>query len=362
MSQETREPAEAVKPPKPAGKKPAGWWLSGRASWSRVVGWFAALTRRQRLLAAIGAVLAAIIIVAAILIWYLIYRKPITELPGLNVAIPPDYSYSISDVQRPIGVAVDNANQRLYVSQTDGSRTVRVFDIEGNPLGELKAPNATSLNLPTYLAVDQRNGNLYVADRGINQLFVYNSAGKYLRTVMPKGVKSWGPLGVAVDKDGIIYVADANASPQRIWAFEADGTVVRTYGEKDFLSYPNGLAVLDDGTVFVADSNKVRVLVYNADGTLRGMLAKGEAPADLGLPRGLAAADSGRLYVVDTTNGIVRIYGPDISGVPVYATLFGEAGQLAGQFAWPNGIALDDHGHIFVTDRQNNRLQVWTNK
>lgn len=349
----TQEPVAVVQEDEQR-KKRGGFW--------RFRDWLMGLTRRQRLLALIGLVAAALVIVLSILAWYLIFRKPITELPGVNLEIAPAYSYSIAGVQRPLGVAVDEEHNRVYVTQSDGTRMVKVFDIEGNPLGELLPPDDGFDHSSTYVALDPKTQNVYVADRGANQLYVYNPEGKYLRTVLPDTAKAWGPLGLTFDKDGLLYVADANAAPQKVWVLKTNGEVVRTFGETETLSFPNGLAVYDDGSVAVADSNHTQVLIYNADGTLRGKLAKGEADAALGMPRGLAIGAKNRLYVVDTTNAIVRVFKPGADDLPEFAIDFGTIGQRQGEFLYPNGIDTDEHGHIFVTDRENNRVQVWTNR
>jgi tripartite motif-containing protein 71 len=344
-----------------SSRKKGLWWRFKDAI-SRARAWLAGLTRRQRLQALIAAVIAALVIVLGILAWYLIFRKPITDLPGLNIEVSPVYSYSVSGVERPLGIAIDEEHNRVYVTQSDGARTVKVFDASGNPLGELQPPDDGFSHTSTYVAVDPKTKNVYVTDRGANQLYVYSADGKYLRTVMPDTVKGWGPLGITFDKEGLLYVGDANASPQVIWVLKTNGQVVRKFGQPENISYPNGLAVYADGTVAVADSNHTQVLIYNADGTYRGKLAKGEADAALGLPRGLAIGAKDRLYVVDTTNAIVRIFRPAGDGIPEYATYFGVIGQREGEFLYPNGVATDEHGHIFVTDRENNRWQVWTNR
>ncbi len=53
------------------------------------------------------------------------------------------------------------------------------------------------------------------------------------------------------------------------------------------------------------------------------------------------------------------MFQKDSSGVPVYTNSFGDMGNGDGQFLYPNGVTTDTHGHVFVTDRQNNRVQVW---
>lgn len=358
LPNDVTENSAPASPPAPRRGLIGGW----RSRLAALRAWYVGLTQRQRLIAMISGVVAAIVLVVAILIWYLIFRKPISELPGLNITIPPTYSYSISDVTRPLGVAVDEPRNRLYVTQSGGSRTVKVFDLEGNPLGELLPPQDGGTHTAFYVAIDSSSGNVYVTDRGALQLYVYDAAGKYLDTLRPQGVKAWGPLAVAVDKQGVIYVSDSNSLPQRVWAFKADGTLVTTFGERDGLSYSNGIAVLDGGGVVVSDSNHARVLFYRADGTLVDQLARGESDASIGMPRGLAVGSGSRLYVVDTTNHFVRVYKTDGDSLPAYATEFGEIGNGDGQFLFPNGVAADSHGHIYVTDRENNRLQVWTNR
>jgi len=321
-----------------------------------------ALTQRQRLIAAIAAVGAALLIALSILAWYLIFRQPISELPGLNVTVPPTYSYSVSGISRPLGVAVDETNNRMYVTQSDGARTVKVFDLEGNALGQLKAPSAHALHSPAYVAVSRSTGNVFVTDRGTNQVYVYDKTGRYLRLLKPKGEKLWGPLAIAIGSDDEIYVSDAGGKVHFVWVLEADGTVIRTFGRADGLAFPNGIALRDDGSIVLSDSNNGRIFVYGADGSMMGAIARGEADAPIGMPRGVAVGAGGRVYVVDTSNDVVRIYRSGAGKIPEYAASFGEMGSQEGQFLFPNGIASDDHGHIYVTDSENNRLQVWTNR
>ena len=76
----------------------------------------------------------------------------------------------------------------------------------------------------------------------------------------------------------------------------------------------------------------------------------------------MAIDGDGRLYVVDTTAHTVKVYDlPDeVTEVPSYVGSFGVEGFDDGTFQYPNGIAIDGDGRIYVTDRENNRVQVWT--
>jgi DNA-binding beta-propeller fold protein YncE len=66
-----------------------------------------------------------------------------------------------------------------------------------------------------------------------------------------------------------------------------------------------------------------------------------------------------RLYVVDAVGQDVKVY--DVSDPePNFLFVFGGWGLGDGQFDYPNDIALDATGRLYVIDRENNRVQVWS--
>jgi sugar lactone lactonase YvrE len=114
------------------------------------------------------------------------------------------------------------------------------------------------------------------------------------------------------------------------------------------------------GNIEVSDSNNGRLLIFSPYGKVLATIGSGVGEGDLGLPRGAAVDDSGRLYVADTSDHQVRVYAIDASkAVPTYIGSFGNEGQVDGTFEYPNGVATDTRAHIYVTDRENNRVQVW---
>lgn len=319
-------------------------------------------TQPKWLLASIGGVGLLVVALAVGVAWMLVTGRGIGEIPGIEVNTPPAFSFSINNLNRPLGMALDNERGRMYVVESEGERYVAILDLDGNVIGKLEPGNSAGIKSPTYVAVDPATGNVYVSDRGQEAVFVYDADGKLIGNLHPKGVKNWGPLAIAVGEDSVIYVSDTNATPQQIWALKSDGTVVAEFGALEKLSFVNGITMLQDGGLAVSDSNNGRMLAYNTDGTLRGIIARGDSPSPIGLPRGMAVSDKGRLYIVDTMADIVRVYKWDDSGIPVYSTEFGEPGNLDGQFIFPNDVAIDAEGRIFVTDRENNRVQVWVNR
>jgi DNA-binding beta-propeller fold protein YncE len=319
--------------------------------------------KRKGVFAALG---IALLILALLFAWYLMNRKPLSELPGFISTKLPHYEFSIYGTSHPLGVAASASGDRIYVTESDGTRLVRVFDAKGQPVGTLKPPESTGVShIPMYVAINPTNQDVYVSDRTTASIYIYDANGKYLRTFAPKGDLGgkWHPLGLAFAPDGTLYATDIrgkDAKNHRVLAFAPDGTLVRSMGAPGQLNYPNGIVVDGRGNIEVSDSSNGRLVIFNAAGTILATISQGVGEGDLGMPRGAAVDDAGRLYVSDIADHMVRVYAIDESKpTPTYIGSFGGEGQLDGTFEYPNGVAADTRSHIYVTDRENNRVQVW---
>lgn len=316
-------------------------------------------SRRNLLILVIVAAVVLALILGAFA-WYMVTRKPLTQLPLLSPTIAPHAVTAFYDVQQPLGMALDEENQRLYVTQAVAGSTVKVFDLEGNTVGELTPPKTKKgLHLPVYVAVDPTTKDVYVSDRATATVYVFDVSGNYLREFKPDGVGTWTPLALGFDPDGNLYVSDLTDPTQNVLQLDGEGNVLRTMGDKDGLSYPNGIAMLADGTLAVADSNNSRVLTFGPGDENARSAARAGVDSALGLPRGMAVDDRGRLYVADALNNNVSVFIPE-DNVPVFAFAFGQQGSDDGSFLAPNSVAVDSQGRIFVADKDNNRVQVWS--
>ncbi len=321
--------------------------------------------RKRRRKLVLLAVLAVVVLVFALMFrWYLSTRKPLSQLPGLNLTKLPHYEFSLYGVTHPLGVAVTPSGERIYVTESDGARLVRVYNRAGKQVGTLQPPKSTGpSHVPVYVAVDPTTRDVYVSDRPRQAVYVYDSKGVYRHAFAPRGNLGggWQPLGLAFDRHGDLYVTDVSGPSHRVLEFRPDGTLVRSLGAPGQLSFPNGVAVDSGGTVYVSDSNNGRLVIFDPAGRFVATINRGVGQGDLGLPRGAAIDDRNHLYVVDTSAHVVKAYrtGSAKPLVPNYIGSFGEEGQLEGAFEYPNGVAVDSRGRIYVTDRENNRVQVW---
>lgn len=174
---------------------------------------------------------------------------------------------------RIIGLAMDD-NDRLFVSDP-GLRHVLVFNKEH------KAEDVIAEGMvdPGGLALDTQNRLLYVADAELDQILVYDADSlKPIRKLGTTGHKHElttpgdfaKPTGVAVDREGNLYVADTWNN--RIEIFDADGSFVSTFGRAGdgpgYFSRPKGVAIDSDGHVWVADGMQDRIQVFTKEGQL----------------------------------------------------------------------------------------------
>lgn len=170
------------------------------------------------------------------------------------------------------------------------------------------------------------------------------------------------PTGIALDKDGNIYVADTdNHSIQK---FDREGEFLARWGgeassQEGLFYYPRGLATSPEGDVYVADSGNNRVQKFDAEGncmTTWGKFGFAWRGADMGMfdvPWGVATDKEGNMYISDTSNARIQKFKSD--GTPLMK--WGRDGSFDGAFFFPRGVAVDFVGNVFVADEGNNRVQ-----
>ena len=175
--------------------------------------------RRRKAILLLG-LLALLTAFSMFTAWYLIFRKPISELPlpGISDETLPHFAFSINGVNRPIGIVASPSGDRIYVTETAGDRTVIAYDGKGTEVARFVPPDSVpGSRTPVYVALDPLNGEVYVSDRVAGEIYVYSPDGTYRRTFEPEPKPAdWQPLGLAFDAQGNLYVGDLGAPFHRI--------------------------------------------------------------------------------------------------------------------------------------------------
>ena len=115
------------------------------------------------------------------------------------------------------------------------------------------------------------------------------TAGRFPRSKDRERSKLTAPAGVAVGGDEV-FVSDV--ADHQIKVYSMGGRFLRSFGEPGLrpgqFSFVNGLAVGRDGNLYVADSNNRRVQVVDKQGAPVAVLDKTDQPEGMGLPRAVA--------------------------------------------------------------------------
>jgi sugar lactone lactonase YvrE len=162
-------------------------------------------------------------------------------------------------------------------------------------------------------------------------------------SVEPTGEAALGsPLGVALDANGALYIADE--SKNRV--VKVSGKTVSVVALSGVtLKAPSALALDGAGNLYIADTGNGRVVELNRSGAAQVLPVGNIALAG---SSGLEADGAGDIYIADA--GIDRIVR--VSAVGVASVLSTEALRLSS----PTGLAVDALGDLFIADAGNNRI------
>ncbi|KAF6032481.1 hypothetical protein EB796_009211 [Bugula neritina] len=122
---------------------------------------------------------------------------------------------------------------------------------------------------PSDVAVDRRNGNIVVADSGLNKVLINNQYGECIGELEQRGFQFCRPSAVTVTHDGKsdIYVSDSGNHCIRKFTCNGDyvGALGRLGAEEGEFNTPRGIALDRQGYVYVADEFNNRVQMFTPD-------------------------------------------------------------------------------------------------
>jgi len=262
---------------------------------------------------------------------------------------------------RTYGVGVDSKGKIYAGDQAVGA--VFIFDPEKKNHVELIG-NGRQANLAMIagLALDD-DDRLFVVDAKLHRVLVFNpqheQVGVFGAEVLVR------PGGMAIDwENRFVYVADTGNDVVDV--FDADSfKYLRQIGKPSTkhdqtdpgtFSLPEGVAVDKDGDVYVADTFNNRIETFDADGEFISAFGKnGDAPADFERPKGIAIDCDGHVWVVDAAQNRVKVFNQR-GRLLIY---FGGPGYYPGQFMGPWGIAIGPSNQVVVSETFPGRVQVF---
>ena len=176
---------------------------------------------------------------------------------------------------------------------------------------------------------------------------------------LPEGMSLQGPSGVAVDSMDRVYVFQRQGPP--VLVFDREGHFLQAWERRDGIPLEaHHIHVGPDDTVYLTDRDAHQILLYNTDGNLQSTLGnrhQAAMQAPFNHPADICVAPSGELYVADGY-GNSSVHRFNAAGE--YMGSFGSPGSGPGQFRVPHSVSASLDGRVYVADRENNRVQVFT--
>jgi sugar lactone lactonase YvrE len=300
-----------------------------------------------------------------------------------------DATGSDARFNEPRAVSTDNSGN-IYVADTNNNSIRKV-----TPAGAVRTIANLVLAVPLQparfpypngLATDSI-GNVYVADTpyyAIRKIGVDGTittlAGLPGSQGNADGIGSAArfvsPYGLATDSSGNVYVIDTyshairkitpDGSVTTLAGLGASGASADGKGSAARFWRPDGLAADSSGNVYVGDSSNhtIRKITRAGEVTTLAGLAGNPGSTDgtgnaarFNLPTAVAAGHDGNVYVADTFNHTIRKISP-AGAVTTLAGLAGDSGSTDGtgsaaRFYYPQGVAADSSGNVYVTDNKN---------
>jgi DNA-binding beta-propeller fold protein YncE len=189
---------------------------------------------------------------------------------------------------------------------------------------------------------------------------------------LPKGWQHRDVVGVSTDSQDRVYLFCRGDHP--VIVYDRDGTFLESWGEGRFTYVTHGIFISPADEVFLVDCEGHSVGQYTLDGQKLQAIGPEGIPCDSGYdnddinsirrgsppynqPTNVAAGPSRELYVSDGY-GNSRVHRFSQNGQLISS--WGEPGIGAGEFHTPHSVWVHTDGRVFVADRENDRIQIFS--
>lgn len=177
---------------------------------------------------------------------------------------------------------------------------------------------------------------------------------------LPEGWKFTQVAGMAVDSHDRVYVYNRSEHP--VIVFDREGNFLNSWGEGILTRGGHGIFMDAGDYVYLVDGTMQTVMKFTQEGERILMLGT-EGQANEGKPfnrpTDVALSPSDEIYVSDGYgNSLVHRFSAD--GKLICS--WGEPGSEVGQFNLPHSVVVDRQERVYVADRENHRIQVFTSE
>ena len=262
--------------------------------------------------------------------------------------------------ERPHDVAFDSKGN-VYVSGRDNNN-VQKFTHNGTFI--LKWGNKGSrdgqFKIPYSIGID-RSDHIFVVDRENSRIQEFDTNGKFIKKWYGIGNDKFKrPEDITISPFGIFITDTGN---DRVFKVDKNFSLITKWGSKGTgngqFKHPHAIDVDSKGNVYVGVLMQPGVQVFDSNGKFIKRLGKsGTGPGEFSIPQEHIAIDKNDyIYIVDGASN-PRVQKFFTNGTLV--AIIGTKGIGDGQLLKPEHISIDTEGNLYVVDRGNARMQVFT--
>ncbi|CAF1065631.1 unnamed protein product [Adineta steineri] len=287
---------------------------------------------------------------------------------GITVAGGNKFGSQLNQLNSPHGIYIDH-NKAILVADTNNHRIVewKYNAKEGQIIsgGNGQGNSLDQLNTPIDVTVDKEKNAIIICDHGNERVMrLFRQSQAYPQIL----ISNIACGGVAIDKDGCLYVSDYEKSEVRRWKEgDTDGTLVAGGNGKgdrrNRFQGPRKIFVDEEYSIYVVDSENHRIMKWKKDAKIGISVAGGNEAGnklnELNSPYGLIIDNWDQIFIVDTKNNrVMRWHEEDAKGsIVVGGNRF--PGEESDELYVPIGVTFDVEGNLYVADSFNDRIQKY---
>lgn len=255
-------------------------------------------------------------------------------------------------IRQPEGVACNN-DSLFIVADTGNDRLLR-YTIQGRDLKggtEIKIPE---LAYPLKVQINSK-GEIYALDGKKLRIVRMNPNGEFIGYLDPQGFPSstFFPRSFIIDNNDDLLVLDVLSGS--VLVLNPKGSYKKHLDLPENYGFISDLAIDNAGNLLIVDSVNSSIFIANSESEPFTPLSK-NLKEIARFPTGIAVDERGLIYLVDTNGNKIVVLTKDGS---LLGQLLG-LGWVDGGLHYPTQLCLNNKGEVFIADRGNSRVQIFT--
>jgi len=256
-------------------------------------------------------------------------------------------------LKQPEGVAC-NEKGLLIVGDTGNDRLLR-YSYNDRSLKAGAEIKVQQLSNPIRIQMNSK-GEIFALDGKKRRILRLNPDGTFKGYVDAEGIPSpsaFVPRSFKIDRNNNIYILDIFSA--RVLALNSEGKYQKQIPFPKDYGFFSDLAVDSKGTLLLIDCVKAMVFSAPKDSNTFSPLTK-DLREYLNFPTSITTDNRGTVYVVDQNGSGIVILGQDGSFQGRQLNM----GWNEGLLYFPSQMCINDNGEVFIADRDNSRVQIFS--